>query len=44
MNRFNSFIMDVELVDLPIAGWSFNWYRGDEITMSRLDRFLLTES
>jgi len=39
---FNKFINDCLLIDLPICGRLFTWYRGDGISMSRLDRFLLS--
>jgi exonuclease III len=39
---FNSFIHDSLLIDLPICGRLFSWYRGDGVSMSRLDRFLLS--
>ncbi|GAU10444.1 hypothetical protein TSUD_420650, partial [Trifolium subterraneum] len=41
---FNSFIDNNFLIDLPLGGRKFTWYRGDGITMSRLDRFLLSKS
>jgi len=31
------------LIDLPICGRLFTWYRSDGITMRRLDRFLFSE-
>jgi hypothetical protein len=40
---FNRFIEDNFLVDLPLCGRMFTWYRGDGLSMSRLDRFLLSE-
>jgi hypothetical protein len=40
---FNSFIDDNFLVDLPLCGRKFTWYRGDDLSMSRLNRFLLSE-
>jgi hypothetical protein len=40
---FNRFIEDTFLVDLPLSGRKFTWYNGDGITMSRLDRFLISE-
>ncbi|GAU21183.1 hypothetical protein TSUD_11000 [Trifolium subterraneum] len=40
---FNSFIEDAALSDLPLCGRQFTWYRGDGVSMSRLDRFLLSE-
>ena len=39
---FNNFIHDSLLLDLPICGILFTWYKGDGISMSRLDRFLLS--
>ena len=41
-NLFNKFINDCLLIDLPFCGRLFTWYRGDEISMSRLDKFLLS--
>jgi endonuclease/exonuclease/phosphatase family metal-dependent hydrolase len=41
---FNHFISNNELVDLPLCGRQYTWYRGDGLSMSRLDRFLLSES
>ncbi|XP_045831047.1 exodeoxyribonuclease-like [Trifolium pratense] len=40
---FNRFIEDNNLVDLPLVGRKFTWFRGDGLSMSRLDRFLLSE-
>lgn len=40
---FNTFIDSNVLVDLPLHGRSFTWYKGDGNSMSRLDRFLLSE-
>ena len=42
-DTFNSFIGDTLLIDLPLCGRLFTWYRGDGISMSRIDRFLLSE-
>jgi len=39
---FNTFITDSFLLDLPIYGRLFTWYRGDGYSMSQLDRFLLS--
>jgi hypothetical protein len=30
-------------VDLPFHGPKFTWFKGDDISMSHLDRFLLSE-
>jgi hypothetical protein len=38
---FSRFIEDNFLIDLPLCGRKFTWYRGDGGSMSRLDRFLL---
>jgi len=35
---------DGSLLDLPICGRLFTWYRGDGVSMSRLDRFLLSDN
>ncbi|GAU26347.1 hypothetical protein TSUD_101800 [Trifolium subterraneum] len=40
---FNQFIDDVVLIDLPLSGRKFTWYKGDGLAMSCLDRFLLSE-
>jgi hypothetical protein len=40
---FTHFVDDHYLIDLPLSGCKFSWYKGDGLTMSRLDRFLLTE-
>ncbi|GAU48515.1 hypothetical protein TSUD_244350 [Trifolium subterraneum] len=40
---FNSFIDDNNLIDLPLSGRKFTWFKGDGLSMSRLDRFLLSE-
>lgn len=43
VNNFNMFIDDNLLIDLPICGRLLTWYHGDGVSMSRLDRFLLSE-
>ncbi|MCH85381.1 endonuclease/exonuclease/phosphatase family protein, partial [Trifolium medium] len=40
---FNRFIEDNNLIDLPLSGSKFTWFKGDGFSMSRLDRFLLSE-
>ena len=40
---FNSFIEDNGLQDLPLFGRIFTWFKGDGTSMSRIDRFLLSE-
>jgi hypothetical protein len=39
---FSRFIDDNFLIDLPLCGRKFTWYRGDGGSMSRLDIFLLS--
>ncbi|PNX62959.1 cysteine-rich receptor-like protein kinase, partial [Trifolium pratense] len=39
---FNRFIDDNTLIDLPLCGRKYTWFKGDGRSMSRLDRFLLT--
>jgi len=41
--NFNQFIDGHLLIDLPLCGRSFAWYRGDGRSMNRLDHFLLSE-
>jgi exonuclease III len=40
---FSRFIEENNLVDLPLHGRKFTWFKGDGLSMSRLDRFLLSE-
>ncbi|CAJ2673056.1 unnamed protein product [Trifolium pratense] len=40
--HFNRFIDDNTLIDLPLCGRKFTWFKGDGRSMSRLDRFLLS--
>jgi len=42
-DNFNGFIVNNFLVDLPLGGRTYTWYRGDGRSMSRIDRFLLSE-
>jgi endonuclease/exonuclease/phosphatase family metal-dependent hydrolase len=41
---FNYFIDSNLLIDLPLWGRNFTWYRGDGKSMSRIDRFLLSDN
>lgn len=43
IQRFRKFLSEASLIDLPLIGRKLMWYKTDGITMSRLDRFLLTE-
>jgi len=41
--HFNAFIDTNFLFDLPLGGRMFTWFKGDGKSMSRLDKFLLSE-
>ncbi|GAU16661.1 hypothetical protein TSUD_326110 [Trifolium subterraneum] len=41
--EFNSFIDNMELIDVPYIGKKFTWYNTDGMRRSRLDRILLSE-
>ncbi|GKU98648.1 hypothetical protein SLEP1_g11622 [Rubroshorea leprosula] len=43
MREFNNFIQETELVDIPLVGRKFTWYQSNGNSMSRIDRFLLSE-
>ncbi|KAL8503150.1 hypothetical protein ACS0TY_022046 [Phlomoides rotata] len=40
--QFNKFIMETELIDLPLLRRKFTWYKDNGSSCSRLDRFLLS--
>ena len=40
---FNQFIVENALIDLPLCGRNFTWFKRDRKLMSRIDRFLLSE-
>jgi hypothetical protein len=42
-SHFNQFIDNNVLFDLPLCDRNYTWFRGDCVSMSRLDRFLLSE-
>nr|KYP50790.1 hypothetical protein KK1_027354 [Cajanus cajan] len=42
MLYYNQFIEDVELIDLPLGGGKYTWFRPNGITTSRIDRFLVS--
>ncbi|GAU51099.1 hypothetical protein TSUD_411800 [Trifolium subterraneum] len=39
---FSRFIEDNNLIDLPLSGHKFTWFKGSGLSISRLDRFLLS--
>jgi len=43
MAGLNQFIDGNLLIDLPLQGRNFTWFKGDGKSMSRIDRFLLSE-
>jgi len=43
-SSFNRFIVDNYLVDLPLVGRSFTWYRRDGHLMSCLEKFMLSKN
>lgn len=43
MEDFNSFIDELEVVDIPVVGNMFTWYNSDCRPKSGLDRFLGSE-
>ncbi|GKV37864.1 hypothetical protein SLEP1_g45836 [Rubroshorea leprosula] len=43
MAKFDEFIRECGLIDLPLIGRKYTWYQPNEEVMSRLDRFLLSE-
>lgn len=43
MQLFGDFILGNGLIDLPLVGRKFTWYKADGQAMSRLDRFLISE-
>ncbi|XP_058726281.1 uncharacterized protein LOC131597610 [Vicia villosa] len=43
ITSFKEFIEDMELVDLPTIGGKFTWIKSNGKSMSRIDRFLLSD-
>ncbi|GKD28006.1 RNA-directed DNA polymerase, eukaryota [Tanacetum coccineum] len=43
-NAFNSFISMTNLEEVPLGGCSFTWCHRSASKMSKLDRFLMSES
>jgi exonuclease III len=42
MRRFKVFIVDLEVIDIPLLGRRFTWYNANEMTVSRIDRVLVS--
>ena len=43
MELFSEFVEDLNLIDLPLEGWSYTWSRGsDRPSMSSIDRVLVS--
>lgn len=43
MANFNNFIVDMDLIDVQMTGKKFSYFCSDGVSMSRLDRFLISE-
>lgn len=43
VTEFRRFVEGMNVIDLPLLGRRFTWYIEDGMTMSRLDRFLLSQ-
>jgi hypothetical protein len=43
MIEFGDFVRDIELFDLPILGRKFTWFHPNGVSMSRIDRLLVSE-
>jgi hypothetical protein len=43
MSVFNAFIAGTELLEIPIYGRSFTWAHPNGVSMSKLDRFFLSQ-
>lgn len=43
MKEFDNFLNNMELVDIPLHGRKFTWYRQGGFSKSRLDRFVVSE-
>ncbi|XP_057453712.1 uncharacterized protein LOC130745452 [Lotus japonicus] len=44
MEEFNRFILDMEVMDIPLQGRRFTWFRPNGQARSRLDRFLVSNT
>jgi hypothetical protein len=42
--EFNGFLEELELVDLPLLGRRFTWVHSNDISMSRIDRILVSDA
>ena len=44
MELFSEFIEDLNLIDLPLEGGNYTWFRGsDQPSMSRIDKVLVSQ-
>lgn len=43
ISDFNNFIVEMDVVDVQVSGKIISWYSPDGLSMSRLDRFLLSK-
>jgi hypothetical protein len=42
MVEFGSFVRELEMIDMPLLGRQYTWFHNNGITMSRLDRILIS--
>jgi hypothetical protein len=40
---FTCFVEEMEVIDVPVLGKKFSWFSSDGKSMSRIDRFLLSD-
>jgi hypothetical protein len=43
VSEFRAFVQEMDLVDLPVLGRKFTWFHPSGVSMSRLDRMLVSE-
>ena len=43
IHLFNNFIRDLEVEDVELLGRKFTWFHANGITMSRINRVLISE-
>jgi len=43
INEFNNFIERLELLDIPMVGRKFTWYKPNGFVKSRIDRVLVSK-
>ncbi|MCI33103.1 endonuclease/exonuclease/phosphatase family protein, partial [Trifolium medium] len=41
--EFRDFVVNMDLTDIPVLGRKFTWFHSNGITMSRIDRVLVSD-